>query len=61
MKEYKILKARDLEHAEQVMNDMAQAGWRVAGTTSWRPFAKEEFVITLERDTHNFQGSFEAP
>ena len=61
MKEYKILKARDLEHAEQVMNDMAQAGWRVAGTTYWRGFASYDFVITLERDTHYSQGSFEAP
>ncbi len=61
MKEYKILKARDLEHAEEVMNDMAQAGWRVAGTTCWRSFANYEFVITLERDAHYSQGVSEIP
>ena len=53
MKEYKLLKARDLEHAEQVMNDMAQAGWQVIGTTSWNSFAHYEFIITLQRDIQN--------
>ena len=51
MKEYNILTADSLEHAEQVMNDTAQAGWRVAGTTCWQPFVQFKFAITLERDT----------
>ena len=38
MYEYKILTADSLEQAEQVMNDMAQVGWRVVGTTRWNPF-----------------------
>ena len=51
MKEYKILTADDLEQAEQVMNDMAQAGWRVVGTAVWQPLFQMKFAITLERDT----------
>ena len=50
MKEYKILTANSLEQAEQVMNDMAQVGWRVVGTTVWSPWGGHQFVITLERD-----------
>lgn len=50
MKEYKILKATSLDHAEQVMNDMAQAGWRVVGTTTWQPLSQYLFIITLERE-----------
>ena len=50
MQEYKILTVTDLEHAEQVMNDMAPAGWRVVGTTTWNSFLQYQFVITLERD-----------
>ena len=50
MKEYKVLTANDLQHAEQVMNDMAPAGWRVVGTTTWNPMFKYLFVITFERD-----------
>ncbi len=50
LKEYKILTADSLEQAEQVMNDMAQVGWRVVGTTVWSPWGGHQFVITLERD-----------
>lgn len=50
MKEYRILKADDLEHAQKVMNDMAQVGWRVVGTTTWHPGFSYQFVITFERD-----------
>ena len=50
LKEYKILTADSLEQAEQVMNDMAQVGWRVVGTTVWSPWGGYQFVITLERD-----------
>ena len=53
MKEYKILTADNPEHAEQVMNDMAQAGWRVVGTTTWQPRFSIPFVITLEREALN--------
>ena len=50
MKEYKILTAADLEQAEQVMNHMALAGWRVVGTAVWQPRLQIQFAITLERD-----------
>ncbi|MGI5962741.1 MAG: DUF4177 domain-containing protein [Lawsonibacter sp.] len=50
MKEYKVLTANDLKHAEQVMNDMAQAGWQVVGTTIWNSMFQYQFVITLERE-----------
>lgn len=33
MLEYKILTAHSLEQAEQVMNDMARAGWRTVSFT----------------------------
>ena len=33
MREYKILSADSLEQAEQVMNDMAQAGWETVSFT----------------------------
>ena len=35
MREYKILSADSLEQAEQVMNDMALAGWRTASLTPY--------------------------
>lgn len=35
MKEYKVLPADSPEHAEQVMNDMARAGWEVVSTSLW--------------------------
>ena len=50
MKEYKVLKTLDLDHAEQVMNNMAQVGWRVVGTTDWHPMFNNFFIITLERE-----------
>ena len=53
MNEYKILTADNLEQAEQVMNDMAQAGWRVVGTTTWELPFQVDFVITLERESPN--------
>ena len=53
MMEYKILTADNPEQAEQVMNDMAQAGWRVVGTTAWQPRFQVKFVFTLERESKN--------
>lgn len=53
MKEYKILTTDDPQHAERVMNDMAQAGWRVVGTTTWQPRFPIKVVITLERESQN--------
>ena len=54
MKEYKILTANSLEQAEQVMNDMALAGWR---TTSLTPYSagfpagvSYLFAVVLERE-----------
>ncbi len=34
------------------MNDMVQAGWRVAGT-SRQPRFQLKFIITLERESQN--------
>ena len=50
MKEYKILKADSLEHAEKVMNDMAQVGWSVVSTSAWAPMMSYQLAITFERD-----------
>ena len=54
MKEYKILTTDNPEHAEQVMNDMALAGWR---TTSLTPYpagfpagVSYLFAVVLERE-----------
>ena len=48
--EYKILSADTLEQAEQVMNDMARAGWRTVSLTSYPALLNERFAITLERE-----------
>ena len=50
MMEYKILTA---DNPEQVMNDMAQAGWQVVGPTAWQPRFQVKFVFTLERESKN--------
>ncbi len=50
MKEYKILEAENLEHAEAVMNDMAQAGWRTISFTAYEHMLNQHFAITLERE-----------
>ena len=54
VREYKILSADSLEQAEQVMNDMALAGWR---TTSLTPYpagfpagVSYLFAVVLERE-----------
>ena len=56
MKEYKILTANSLEQAEQVMNDMARAGWQTVSFTP-DPFTcpagfpvGASYAIVLERD-----------
>ena len=48
MLEYKILTADSLE---QVMNDMAQAQWRVISLTAYPAILNDRFAITLERET----------
>ena len=50
MLEYKILTADSLEQAEQVMNDMAQAQWRVISLTAYPALLNDRFAITLERE-----------
>lgn len=35
MKEYKVIKAKDAERAEELMNEMAQEGWEVVDVTLW--------------------------
>ena len=56
MLEYKILTAHSLEQAEQVMNDMARAGWRTVSFTP-DPFSfpaglpvGASYAIVLERE-----------
>ena len=56
MLEYKILTAHSLEQAEQVMNDMARAGWRTVSFTP-DPFSfpagfpvDASYAIVLERE-----------
>ena len=56
MLEYKILTAHSLEQAEQVMNDMARAGWRTVSFTP-DPFSfpagfpvSASYAIVLERE-----------
>ena len=51
LKEYKILTADSLEQAEQVMNDMAQAGWEtVSFTPDSYSFPRLQYAIVLERE-----------
>ena len=51
MREYKILSADSLEQAEQVMNDMALAGWRtVSFTPDSYSFPRLQYAIVLERE-----------
>ena len=50
MLEYKILTADSLEQAEQVMNDMAQAQWRVISLTAYPAILNDRFATTLERE-----------
>ncbi len=50
MKEYKILETENLEHAEAVMNDMAQAGWRTVGFTAFQTLLDQHFAVALERE-----------
>ena len=54
MREYKILSADSLEQAEQVLHDLALAGWR---TTSLPPYpagfpagVSYLFAVVLERE-----------
>ena len=48
MKEYKLVKCSQGE-AEQIMNDMAVRGWRVACVTYWC-YWWIHLLITFERD-----------
>ncbi len=50
MKEYKVLEANSLEHAEAVMNDMARAGWRTVGFTAFQSMMDQHFAVALERE-----------
>ena len=51
MKKYKILTASSLDQAEQVMNDMAQAGWEVVSTALWPVPLSQHLAITLARES----------
>ena len=54
MREYKILSADSLEQAEQVMNDMARAGWRTTSLTpdpaGFPAGVSYLFAVVLERE-----------
>lgn len=49
MKQYKIIEAKNSKEAEDIMNKMAQDGWRVISNTYWVNF-KTLLVITFEKD-----------
>ncbi len=49
MKEYKVVKAKNAEHAEQLMNEYAAQGWRVVNTMLWSNWTLF-ILITFERD-----------
>lgn len=48
MREYKQIKCSQRE-AEQIMNDMAERGWRVVSVTYWA-YWWVHLLITFERD-----------
>jgi len=50
MKEYKILKADSTEYAEQLMNEMAAAGWNLFSVTDWHGDFLHKLAIVFERD-----------
>lgn len=35
MKEYRVIKAKNEQDAEHIMNDMARQGWEVVTVTYW--------------------------
>ena len=35
MKEYRVIKAKNEQDAERIMNDMARQGWEVVTVTYW--------------------------
>ncbi|MBS7218823.1 MAG: hypothetical protein KH028_05325 [Oscillospiraceae bacterium] len=49
MKEYKLLPANNPERTEQVINDMARAGWEVVSTSFWPAAFGCHLLITLAR------------
>lgn len=49
MYEYKVIEAKGSKDAEDIMNKMAKAGWRVISNTYWLNF-KAILIITFERE-----------
>lgn len=49
MKEYKVELAKNLEKAEEIMNDLAKDGWKVVSTAYWYNW-KVGLTITFERE-----------
>lgn len=49
MKEYKILKAKDENAAEALMNEMAREGWEVVSVTYWS-YWRIYLLITFVRE-----------
>lgn len=47
--EYKVVEARNAQKAEEIMNEMANEGWRVISNTYWMNF-KIELIVTFERE-----------
>ncbi|MGN0824058.1 MAG: DUF4177 domain-containing protein [Candidatus Coproplasma sp.] len=49
MKEYKVELAKNLEKAEEIMNELAKEGWEVVSTAFWYHW-KVGLSITFERE-----------
>ncbi|MBQ9510961.1 MAG: DUF4177 domain-containing protein [Clostridia bacterium] len=49
MFEYRVIEARNHVEAEELMNKMANDGWRVVEVVFWTNF-KTCLIITLERE-----------
>ncbi|MGN1060588.1 MAG: DUF4177 domain-containing protein [Candidatus Coproplasma sp.] len=49
MKEYKVELAKNLEKAEELMNELAKEGWRVV-STAFLYYWKVGLSITFERE-----------
>lgn len=47
--EYKVVKAKNHEEAEKIMNKYAKEGWRVVSNTYWNNVAVY-LIITFERE-----------
>ena len=49
MKEYRVIKAKNEQDAERIMNDMARQGWEVVTVTFWH-YVGAHVLITFTRE-----------